>query len=358
MKAENKEKHHINGFDSLRGLMALWVAAAHTFMTFDMNVPSSIKSVLNVAFAVDVFIILSGFVIFLLLDTQREKYVPFIVRRAFRLFPVYLIALFISAFTIEWQIEVWKSIESSGRYFSGRLNTLEETYNNFWPHLSAHLFLLQGLFSETLKYSDYTFLEPAWSLSLEWQFYLVAPLLFYSYTNTKKQIWLVLFAITMAATYGFFDAGYLSNNLHFFIVGMASYYMFKHRDTPLQKALPLVILCIAITLRSVPLTIWFATFYGLIGSSWFCNITQRVLNVPALVYLGKISYPIYVIHTLCIYPMYVLMDVVLTAPSSIFATIAGTLVLTISLSAVIHHWIEIPLIKHGKALSKSLGKWT
>lgn len=46
--------------------------------------------------AVFVFIILSGFVITHLLFTKRERYLSYLVRRAFRLFPAYLVCLAIS----------------------------------------------------------------------------------------------------------------------------------------------------------------------------------------------------------------------------------------------------------------------
>lgn len=355
MKAPSTH-HHIRGLDSLRGLMALWVAAAHTLMTFDIYVPGGLAKVLNVAFAVDVFIILSGFVIFLLLDTQRESFTPFIVRRAFRLFPVYLIALFLSAVTLDWQISLWQSLDSTGSYYSGRMETLAESRLNFWPHFTAHLFLLQGLFSDALAYSDFTFLEPAWSLSLEWQFYLVAPLIFYGLINTRKNHQLIIFALIMAATYGLCDAGYLANNLHYFIVGMASYFLFKHRERAGITSLPLVCLCIALTLRNIPLTIWFFTLFSVLGKNWIAVTVQRFLNAKPLMYIGKVSYPIYVIHTLMIFPALVLSRTIVPGSTSLIAilTISLTLVFTLCISALLHHWVEIPLIRKGKQLSLSL----
>jgi len=44
-------------------------------------------------------------------------------------------------------------------------------------HLLAHLTLLHGALPHNiLPASEYMFLAPAWSLSLEWQFYLIAPI--------------------------------------------------------------------------------------------------------------------------------------------------------------------------------------
>ncbi|MDC8830347.1 acyltransferase family protein [Alteromonas gilva] len=357
MKA-NLTKNHIRGLDSLRGLMALWVAIAHTLMTFDIYVPAELARVFNVAYAVDVFMILSGFVIFLLLDTQRESFNAFIVRRAYRLFPVYLIALAISALTINWQIEVWSNLDSSGAYYNGRLATLEESSNHYWPHLLTHLVLLQGLFSELLTYSDFTFIEPAWSLTLEWQFYLVVPFIFYSLISSSKQYRLLVIAAILASTYGSFGSGFLANNIHFFIVGMASYYLYKNIDKIGFTHLPLVCLCIALVLRNIPMTIWFVCLYGLLSQNWFGSILQMVLHRRILIYVGKTSYPIYVIHTLCIYPCLLLSAALFPDSAPLFVSFAvlSTLCLTVVLSSVLHHLVEVPMIRWGKAVSGRFNK--
>jgi len=109
---------HIKIFDSLRGLMAFWVVLAHTFMTFDLFLPKSLGKVLNVAYAVEVFIILSGFVIFLLLDKKHESYRHFITRRFFRLFPVYWVLLIIAVLSLPAQQALWTNIGSSEGYWS------------------------------------------------------------------------------------------------------------------------------------------------------------------------------------------------------------------------------------------------
>ena len=56
-------------------------------------------------------------------------------------------------------------------------------YAGLWKnaayHIPLHLTLLHGVVPEKLLPSSATaFLGPAWSLSLEWQFYLIAPLWF------------------------------------------------------------------------------------------------------------------------------------------------------------------------------------
>ena len=75
--------------------------------------------------------------------------------------------------------------------------------------LDAHIFLLQGLIpNNVLSESEYMFLGPAWSLSLEWQFYLVAPLLLFLLRYPWGKILVPLMA---AAGYYAFTEGWLGD---------------------------------------------------------------------------------------------------------------------------------------------------
>ena len=83
----------------LRGLMAWWVVIGHVLYVFSDRLGQLSHNVSPVY----VFVILSGFVIMALLDNKHERYTSYIVRRFFRLFPVYALLLVITALTLEWQ---------------------------------------------------------------------------------------------------------------------------------------------------------------------------------------------------------------------------------------------------------------
>lgn len=350
---------HIKLFDSLRGIMALWVVLIHTMQTVDIYTPKSISKVFNVAYAVDVFIILSGFVIFLLLDNSRKNYSSFIIRRGFRLFPVYLVALVISAITIDFQVALWQGLEFSGHYWVGRLQTLQDSTTYFNENLIPHLFLLQGLLGGVIPSSDFAFIEPAWSLSLEWQFYLLAPLIFLLVMHTKNSLYVLLLSFCIALLYGQAGSGFLPNQIHFFIVGMVSYFIYKQALVQPDSRLAVLMLCTSLLLRDIPLTIWSACLCLAIYQNNPVCFVRSILENKVFQYIGKISYPIYVIHTLMVYPVIILLGIFsfeLSTMQSKLLFIALTFLLTILFSQFLHTLIEKPGMKLGKNLALRFNK--
>jgi peptidoglycan/LPS O-acetylase OafA/YrhL len=80
----------------MRAFLSWWVACDHAlrFANFREDaVPPMIRLILDGECAVDVFIIMSGFVITKLLAEKKEPYVVFITRRLFRLYPVFFVAI-------------------------------------------------------------------------------------------------------------------------------------------------------------------------------------------------------------------------------------------------------------------------
>ena len=92
-----KPQPRIQEFEGLRGCLAWWVVLFHLGMLgrFDSAQRTRFENlvVLGGWQGVELFIILSGFVIAVLLEVQRETYRVYIVRRFFRLAPVYYVLL-------------------------------------------------------------------------------------------------------------------------------------------------------------------------------------------------------------------------------------------------------------------------
>lgn len=85
-----KTFHSIEG---LRGWLAWWVVIGHSFIIAGTPewLPGQISNLIRRGdVAVNAFIIVSGFVVTHLLMKKDEAYIPYIIRRVFRLWPVYL----------------------------------------------------------------------------------------------------------------------------------------------------------------------------------------------------------------------------------------------------------------------------
>ena len=87
---------NLASLESLRGLLALWVLIAHvTARVISEGTISKAhaQAPLEPLLPVYVFMILSGFVIFSLLQREQESYGVFVVRRIFRLAPLFLVVM-------------------------------------------------------------------------------------------------------------------------------------------------------------------------------------------------------------------------------------------------------------------------
>lgn len=185
----------VHALDGLRGLMALWVFITHvtTMATIPLHKNEGLGWIFaNGQFAVGVFIILSGFVITLNVQSAKNfTSTTFLIRRVFRLFPVYLICLLASVLILDLSLDVLKELPWPGLRTQDRIQYLQDSKNNFYPHVILHSFLIHGLVPESiLRSTSYAFMGQAWSLTLEWQFYLSVPLFYYFISKCRPRAWL------------------------------------------------------------------------------------------------------------------------------------------------------------------------
>jgi peptidoglycan/LPS O-acetylase OafA/YrhL len=162
--------NYIRELTGLRGLLALWVVFGHLAATVT-------ETNLFNPYAVDIFIILSGFSIAAMIDKKQEPYGLYLSRRILRIFPTYLLFLILSVAAARLYLTTWQFAPQTSMR-DARIYLAQESLAH-WPiHLAIHLTGLQSLVPPTfLPGSDFAFIGQAWSLSLEWQFYLIAPFL-------------------------------------------------------------------------------------------------------------------------------------------------------------------------------------
>jgi peptidoglycan/LPS O-acetylase OafA/YrhL len=198
-----------------RGLLALSVIVWHVegykneFFSF-FNIPG--RTAVWIFFGISGYVMAYGFL--------KEKYSfsmqglkKFYINRFLRIFPLFLLISFVSLVTIY-------------------LNTGEFLLN--WGNLPEQIFMIQFTHSYVLN-------GVFWTLGIEVQYYLIAPLLSYflmSNFKYKLYIWIGTYLIMLAwipASFLFFgwslDGRNLVSNLpHFFIGMLACKYVIHNKD--------------------------------------------------------------------------------------------------------------------------------
>lgn len=169
---------HFKAIDGIRAWMAWWVVCQHMLQV--AGIPSQIQN-FGIRFltmgglGVMVFVIISGFVIQNMLEQKDEPYGIYITRRLFRIYPLYIIALMLALLLRESYAAYFVYTPWADPFAEAVFQDQEQ---HLQSHIGLHILLLQSLVPDTiLKGASLALLGPAWSLSLEWQFYLIAPLL-------------------------------------------------------------------------------------------------------------------------------------------------------------------------------------
>ncbi len=306
---------YIREFEGLRGIMAWWVVLGHWATT--APIPYTIaKTKLFNGYAVDVFIILSGFAISALIDKRKERYSLYISRRIFRIFPVYLFFLGLSVIFAPLALETWTSAPE-GYMKAIRIQIATDSLDQFWSHLGAHVLALQGLVPPSLlPNTDYAFLGQAWSISLEWQFYLVAPFMIAALRPTSsvgRCLWLLIIAALMVGISRIMPTGFLGRSLHTFAIGIMSFCFLKERfsgNKNLQfPVIPLVIFGLPFLLflkteEVLPYAIWLVVMATVIVSHEkgprIFQTGSQLLTHPLALRMGNMAYSVYLSHMLVI----------------------------------------------------------
>lgn len=375
---ESKQPGRVDELDGLRGLLALWVAIAHIFsicgfMELEFHRPFTKLQPMFIGFieassAVDTFIILSGFAISFLLHKRSQSYGKFMTGRVFRIYPVYLccLALSIAASQLIPHIMaavVWRDTI----YFVWIKDLLLSESTAFGAHLFWHLTLLNGLLPKVfLLNATGTLLTPAWSITLEWQYYLVAP--FVARMVKSASGLLVLTGVAFLGMHfskiwqnpqlAFFPA-----HLPLFLLGIGSYHFYARfggdeKGNPLSNIAIVVVIAIGVLAQwhTVALVLW-ALGFGCIlarGKDPFSRalaLLRRVLLSKWLQRLGAISYPLYLVHWPIIFGILYLVVRQVPGISSTHAAavliVAGLPVILLAAQAM-HRMIEMPGMALGK----------
>lgn len=272
----------------LRGVMAMFVVAAHLLGSF---LPTT-----GFHHAVDVFFVLSGFVLCsgfdVVLPFDRKGFRRFLRGRIARLVPVAWLAV-----ASYWSVELLAQ---------GAGKLLESPFDTSWRNLLGNLLFLDGnlpLFASA---------GPKWSLSNE----MVAYLAIFPFAWLLRRRWiagLVLVLVVMAQTWFAEDwnawGSLFSRCLPSFLAGCALYHL---RIPALSGSSTLLCWIGGGTLFLFGPTLAMASGGVLLvlASSQKTGPGARFLEGRLVQWLGGISYPLYLLHPLAMYPVFLVQEVI------------------------------------------------
>ncbi|WP_080118775.1 acyltransferase family protein [Bacillus cereus] len=365
LQGEHFMSKRINELDSIRGLAAITVVFGH-FCLMLPSLPNSIKlSPLRFLWAggeaVIIFFVLSGFVLSMALYHSKTNYWGYLIKRFVRIYIPYYFWIFITfaLFILFSPYEVTGLRDWFYDKWQGPITKLD---------IMNHFVLLNNFFTDNYN-------PVIWSLAQEMRISIVFPMLFLLF---YKQSWkkTILFAMSFSLisiflnmlhigkAEGFYN-GY-ADTLHFTSMFMVGMLLFKHQEelTQLYRSMKNLNRKLLIAL-GVFLYLYSILIYGLssndttfllkdwgvvIGVSIIIIMAMNNLKVKAIlnkgvfVYLGEISYSIY----LCHFPITMVLFKLLYAKIPILFLLILCIATTILCSIVSYHLIEKKCINWAK----------
>ncbi len=306
---------HIGSLTSLRGIAALIIVVHHfsyyALPQLGVLISSHSYFFANGYLSVDLFFILSGFIMtHVYLDrfksgVTKSNYWAYLRARFARIYPLHLFTLLVLV-----ALQSIELISSNPAAFTGKFNLTA---------LFANLVLLQAfaLNCPPLFACDTYWNEPAWSISVEFIIYCIFPFILLAISKNKPKIDAIVYLLTLIAS--LLLIRFTHNNLDNIIgipsiarcgleciLGIITYKFYqRYQDRQLPNLDLVAIIAIGVImhnwsdeLRGVHDWAILPAFSLLILS--ISNPTSRfrwrLMNSPILLYLGTISYSIYMVH--------------------------------------------------------------
>ncbi|EFO91741.1 hypothetical protein CRE_10764 [Caenorhabditis remanei] len=360
--ASKPTKTKRNDLQGIRGFAILSVLGFHFY-------PNLFP---NGYLGVDQFFVLSGFLMCMLLTKSQKLpifqiFSEFYIRRFKRILPLYFLFILCTMFalyTVFPDTAIFQNQASAGKallFVSNRPHTGDEDY-------FEKLSIAMDLFTHT------------WSLSVEIQFYIIVPLIFLIGVQFKGSIRYGYYA--MIATFSFMfhlsSPPTVSFNSVFarvwqFLIGMMTYFISRSRFVQHEKSIrrpeeseenqednvrlmeenqdlttetvdktanlvtKFLILALMISVVLLPKELdpvsarAFFTFFT--GVLIVLSVEDVILNSRVMIYLGDISYSLYLIH----WPVYAYVRLIY---KSNFWILTGALLVSILLAVIVYEFFE------------------
>jgi peptidoglycan/LPS O-acetylase OafA/YrhL len=354
--------------DVLRGMCALLVVFYHVLFQHPGHGLGVFR---NASLFVDFFFVLSGFIMFHTYGNMASghDFRRFLGLRLFRTYPLHvvMIVVFLAYETLQYALVTLYDFPTSTPPFS----------DNNAGTLLLNLLLLNGV-----GITDLTFNTPSWSISTEFWAYVVFGLSMLSLSQLRAR--LLLFAAIGIAALGYLAVQpdpsmtmhwerFLPRCLFGFFMGVVlrgamSVPREAPETRPWHDAVQLASMALSVALVSyadegrkwIELLAPFA-FTAVIASfvAWpGTRIVRALINAP-LLWLGKVSYSIYMVHQFVLLMIEAAMKIVLHAPVDDELILVGnavggsalilSLALILGIAAFTYHFVEEPARRLGRA---------
>jgi peptidoglycan/LPS O-acetylase OafA/YrhL len=366
-----KDKNRLEFLDSLRGLASIAVVLSHFFIAYGIDTRFKVVTYSPFHFffdgfaAVTFFFILSGFVLTLSLDREKELNIwSFYAKRIFRIMPSYLVVLFLSLFAYSQYTIIHTKPDST--------SWINEFWSKPMPTIS---FIKELFFIKTDNNADLVFQN--WTLNVEMVFSFLIPFLYL--TLKKNSIFLfVIFNLVLLIFFNF------SVFIFHFSLGM----IFAFRQSKivtfvsgLSKKNKIGLLSLAILLYTYRYTIpmyyyyryrqfnflnndtliWILTGVGGYLLLLFVFISEKmkiILNTQFIRVIGRLSYAIYLVHgavLIFVVPRLIVIinNIGIVNTYAVWAlALIGLLLVTLLAATILNKYVEIPWVKFGNKMIK------
>lgn len=392
MPALAQPKNHLAYLDSIRAICAIYVVMHHAVAYYSFEKLTGFKRIYLAFFteghyAVDVFIVLSGFS--LMLSVIKNNYsikggiAVFLKRRAIRILPPYYFSVLLSLLLIAFFI----GSKSGDRWDAAIPVGIQE--------LITHLFLIHDFFSDTIFKINYAL----WSISVEFRIYLFFPFLIWVLRKTNilttlittvviaisgtiillclhyYNPWILVGSAGISPYIILFTLGMLAADLSFSnhkaSVELRKFY-FKHTLVSIAIFTTVYVLISRITMHQFMQDGIFENSFGMKhhvmdvfigvftlvllficavkGSSKVLNYILTLLSWRPLSFVGSFSFSIYLIHAplLQMIRKYVLSNFELDDLTECYLLLSGGTALIIVSSYLFFLLCEHPFLKLGK----------
>ena len=335
----------------LRAIAATMVVIIHTQAFIDFGyVGQAITSAGK--YGVDIFFVISGFTISKTFK-EAKNYRSYLIRRIMRVVPLYWLIISIATM-------LWLSGLFSLPYWMQEFETQPDLYN-FLMHISMLSFLDYRIATSLLGVE--------WTISIEFFWYVFLPPLICFGKTVSRLIGMIFVILILTGILSYISKELLGTSQpvkwspiahgHLFFIGIISYYL-RDRFKSISSQRPAIWIGVAVALFALALTINFGGRRGVLVLSTAILIvyvtparaewTTKPLTNRVMLFLGSISYSIYLIHILVIH----VLDDLSMLPASSIGKFAIVYAITVALSTITYLLVEKPTNRAGRRLAQAV----